>query len=99
MRYLWVMVAARDNLQYLKNMSSKRFLIKWKENCEDEVSWELENKFKETYPNFVIKDNDFIWEGKRGNGILSMMKNCTHGCPRLRNTNEENSMVKKLDNN
>ena len=49
------------SLQHLMNRSFRRFLIKWsKDYPEDEASWELENKFKETYPNFVIADNDLI---------------------------------------
>ena len=31
---------------------------------EDEASWKLENKLKKTNSNFVIVDNDLIWEGK-----------------------------------
>jgi hypothetical protein len=46
------------DLQHLRNRSFRRFLIKWKDYPEDEASWELENEFKETYPNFVIADND-----------------------------------------
>ena len=48
------------DLQHLRNRSFRRFLIKWKDNPKDEASWELENEFRETYPNFVIADNDLI---------------------------------------
>ena len=48
------------DLQYLKNRSFRRFLIKWKDYPEGEASWELENEFRKTYPNFVIADNDLI---------------------------------------
>ena len=67
------------NLQHLKNRSFMRFLIKWNDYLEDEASWELENEFRETCPNFVIEDNDLIEEGRSGmdwveNGILRMME-------------------------
>ena len=52
------------DLQHLMNKSFRRFLIKWKDYPEDEVSWELENEFRDTYPIFVIANNDLIWEGK-----------------------------------
>ena len=43
------------DLQHLMNRSFKTFLIEWKDYLEDEaLIWELENEFKETYPNFVI---------------------------------------------
>ena len=48
------------DLQRLKNRSFRKFLVKWKDYPEDEASWELENKFKETYLNFVMDDNDLI---------------------------------------
>ena len=48
------------DLQYLRNRSFMRFLIKWKYYPKDEASWELENEFREIYPNFVIADNDLI---------------------------------------
>jgi hypothetical protein len=40
------------------------FLIKWNDYHDDEPSWELENESRKTYPNYVIEDNDSIWEGK-----------------------------------
>ena len=46
------------DLQHLRNRSFRRFLIKWKDYPEDEASWELEDEFRETYPYFVIEDND-----------------------------------------
>ena len=51
-------------MQFPRNGSLRRFLIKWKDYHEDEVSRELENEFRETCLNFVIEDNDLIREGK-----------------------------------
>ena len=36
------------------------FLLNGKDYHENEASWELENEFRETYPNFVIVDTDLI---------------------------------------
>ena len=35
----------------------------WKEYPKDKASWEYENELIVTHLDFVIEDNDFIWEG------------------------------------
>ena len=76
-------------LQHLKNMSLKISLSKWNYYPKDEASWELENKFKQTYPNFVIEDNDLFGEERNCNGLIGKWnieddEICWDGCPRLR---------------
>ena len=43
------------DLQHLKNRFFGRFFIKYKDYPEDEASWELENKFREPYPDLSLR--------------------------------------------
>ena len=53
-------LAESERILHVDLQHLKRFFIKWKDYPENEASWELENDFRETYPNFVIADNDVI---------------------------------------
>lgn len=46
--------------------------IKWKDDPQVEVLWELENELKEIYLDFVIKDNNLIWNMK---SVMNQLEN------------------------
>jgi hypothetical protein len=50
----------KEDIQYLRNRSFQRFLVKWKDYPEEEATWEREVDFRANYPNFVIADNDLF---------------------------------------